>query len=105
MVSFSSNSAPLFCSVLVGSVRFGSWSFLTWTRPHCLLHFCQLKALLQMQFSSVGIWVKLHQIKYNSARGPVSDSHAKESVGAAAPELEANHYYFYVPRLDPTKPH
>jgi len=49
----------------------------------------QPKSVAPNAISSAGIWVKLQQIKYNSAGGSDCDSHAKESG------LGANHYYFY----------
>jgi len=78
VVSCSVPCALVLVLVLV-LAKTGFWPFFTWTRPHCLLHFGNLKALLQMQFPSAGIWVKLQQIKYNSAGGSDCDSHANES--------------------------
>jgi len=77
------------CSVL-GPVfwpRFSVLAFLYLDTPALFAALWQPKSVAPNAISSAGIWVKLQQIKYNSAGGSDCDSHAKESG------LGANHYY------------
>jgi len=79
----------LFCSGPCFWPRFSVLAFLYLDTPALFAALWQPKSVAPNAISSAGIWVKLQQIKYNSAGGSDCDSHAKESG------LGANHYYFY----------
>jgi len=78
-----------FCSGPCFWPRFSVLAFLYLDTPALFAALWQPKSVAPNAISSAGIWVKLQQIKYNSAGGSDCDSHAKESG------LGANHYYFY----------